>query len=285
MEGKEELLGKGKEQRPFRTQKDRMFRMLFAEKKELLSLYNAINGTAYTKEEDLQITTLENALYMTVKNDVSCILDMHLELYEHQSTVNPNIPLRDLDYVARSFERLIVGKDVYSARPIELPNPKFIVFYNGKREQPARREWRLSDLYHFKEEEPRLELVVTQININPGCNDDLLEQCPTLKDYVQYTECVRKHEAEMSYAEAVELAVDECIQKGILEKFLRKNKAEVVSMSLFDYNAALHEQTLREEGISLAIKNLMTTMKWTAQQAMDALQIPEADREKYIAKL
>lgn len=109
MEGKEELLGKSKEQRPFRTQKDRMFRMLFAEKKELLSLYNAINGTAYTKEEDLQITTLENALYMTVKNDVSCILDMHLELYEHQSTVNPNIPLRDLDYVARSFERLIVG--------------------------------------------------------------------------------------------------------------------------------------------------------------------------------
>lgn len=285
MEGKEELLGKGKEQRPFRTQKDRMFRMLFAEKKELLSLYNAINGTAYTKEEDLQITTLENALYMTVKNDVSCILDMHLELYEHQSTVNPNIPLRDLDYVARSFERLIVGKDVYSARPIELPNPKFIVFYNGKREQPARREWRLSDLYHFKEEEPRLELVVTQININPGYNDDLLEQCPPLKDYVQYTECVRKHEAEMPYAEAVELAVDECIQKGILKGFLRKNKAEVVSMSLFDYNAALHEQTLREEGISLAIKNLMTTMKWTAQQAMDALQIPEADREKYIAKL
>lgn len=281
----EENLEKDKELYPYRTQKDRMFRMLFTEKKELLSLYNAVNDTAYMDEADLQITTLENALYMTVKNDVSCILDMHLELYEHQSTVNPNIPLRDLDYVARSFERLIVGKDVYSSQPIRLPNPKFIVFYNGKRKQPARREWRLSDLYHFKEEEPRLELIVTQININSGYNDDLLERCPTLRDYMRYTECVRKYERETSYVQAVGLAVDECIQRGILEEFLRKNKAEVISMSLFDYDTALHEQTLREEGISLAIKNLMTTMKWTAQQAMDALQIPEADRGKYTAKL
>lgn len=301
----EKKLGSKEELRPFRTQKDRMFRMLFTEKRELLSLYNAVNDTDYTKEEDLQITTLENALYMTVKNDVSCILDMHLELYEHQSTINPNIPLRDLDYVARSFERLIVGKDIYSGQPIELPNPRFIVFYNGKREQPARKEWRLSDMFHFKEEEPRLELVVTQININPGYNDDLLERCPTLNDYVRYTERVRQYETEVSYAEAVELAVDECIQEGILEEFLRRNKAEVVSMSLFDYDAALHERTLREEGRQegkaegrlegrlegqaeerfLSIKKLMDTMKWTAQQAMDALLIPEAEREKYMAKL
>lgn len=147
----------------------------------------------------------------------------------------------------------------------------------------------MSDLYHFKEDEPRLELIVTQININPGYNDDLLERCPTLRDYMRYTECVRKYEAEMPYAEAVGLAVDECIQRGILEEFLRKNKAEVISMSLFDYDAALHERTLKEEGkleaICLSIKNLMTTMKWTAQQAMDALQIPEAEREKYRAKL
>lgn len=302
---KEKNIGNGEKLHPFRTQKDRIFRMLFAEKKELLSLYNAVNGTAYTKEEDLQITTLENALYMTVKNDVSCILDMHLELYEHQSTVNPNIPLRDLDYVARSFEGLIIGRDVYSAQPIELPNPRFVVFYNGRQEQPARKEWRLSDLYHFKEAEPRLELVVTQININPGYNDELLERCPTLRDYMQYTECVRKQEQELPYAQAVELAVDECIREGILEEFLRKNKAEVISMSLFDYDAALHERTLREEGrlegrregkaegrlegkaeaIILSIRNLMTTMKWTAQQAMDALQIPEAERGKYMINL
>ena len=142
----------------------------------------------------------------------------------------------------------------------------------------------------YKEEEPRLELIVTQININPGYNDDLLERCPTLRDYMRYTECVRKYERETSYVQAVGLAVDECIQRGILEEFLRKNKAEVVSMSLFDYDAALHERTLREEGrqegklegkveaICLSIKNLMATMKWTAKQAMGALQIPEAEQ-------
>lgn len=282
---KEGFLRNGEELHPFRTQKDRMFRMIFSDKRELLTLYNAVNNTAYMDESNLRISTLENAIYMNVKNDVSCILDMHLELYEHQSTVNSNIPLRDLDYVARSFEGLIAGKDIYSNQRIELPNPKFIVFYNGKQKQPAIREWHLSDLYHFKEERPKLELTVTQININPGYNDDLLERCPMLKGYMQYTECVRRYEKEAPYAKAVELAVDECIQEGILEEFLRRNKAEVMSMSLFDYDEALHERTLREEGKSeerfLSIRNLMCTMHWTAQQAMDALLIPKAEQEKY----
>lgn len=86
-----------------REYKDTVFRMLFSDKKELLSLYNALNGTNYESPEDLEITTLKNAIYMTAKNDISCVIDMRLNLYEHQSTVNPNIPLRDLDYVARTF--------------------------------------------------------------------------------------------------------------------------------------------------------------------------------------
>lgn len=185
------------------------------------------------------------------------------------------------------------GRDVYSSRRIELPNPKFIVFYNGRQEQPARREWRLSDLYHFREEVPKLELTVLQLNINPGYNDELLERCPTLKGYMQYTECVRKYERETDYAQAVALTVDECIREGILEEFLRKNKAEVISMGFFDYDEALHERTLREEGRLegqtetrfSSIRSLMDTMKWTAKQAMDALQIPEAEQGEYMEKL
>ncbi|MBR1691247.1 MAG: hypothetical protein IJ711_00555, partial [Lachnospiraceae bacterium] len=95
-----------------RTYKDTLFRMIFKDKEELLSLYNAVNDTHYADPSELEITTLENAVYMNVKNDVSCILDMRLNLYEHQSSVNPNMPLRDLFYVAKQFQKLLVGKDI-----------------------------------------------------------------------------------------------------------------------------------------------------------------------------
>ncbi|MBO5509206.1 MAG: hypothetical protein J5962_01970, partial [Lachnospiraceae bacterium] len=104
-----------------REYKDTVFRMLFSEKKELLSLYNAVNDTSYDNPDELQITTLKNAIYMTVKNDISCVIDMRLNLYEHQSTVNPNIPLRDLDYVSRTYSAFYRDKDIYSPRMIKLP--------------------------------------------------------------------------------------------------------------------------------------------------------------------
>ena len=90
--------------------------MIFSEKKELLALYNAVNETDYNNPDDLEITTLENAIYMTVKNDISCVIDMRLDLYEHQSTVNPNMPLRDLDFVSKSYERFRDGLDIYSTK-------------------------------------------------------------------------------------------------------------------------------------------------------------------------
>ncbi|MBO5389061.1 MAG: hypothetical protein J6A59_13210, partial [Lachnospiraceae bacterium] len=147
-----------------RNHKDNVFRMLFSDENMLLMLYNAINDTNYADTSLLKITTLENAVYMSVKNDVSCMVDMRLELYEHQSSVNPNMPLRDLDYIADTFANFYSDKDIYSSNPIELPNPRFIVFYNGEQNQPAIKTYKLSDLYVHKGEEPNLELIVTQIN-------------------------------------------------------------------------------------------------------------------------
>lgn len=118
--------------------------MLFSDKQELLALYNAINDTTYDNIDVLHITTLENAIYMSVKNDISCVVDMRLNLYEHQSTVNPNIPLRDLDYVSRTFTQFYRNQDIYSPRILKLPNPIFIVFYNGESPQPAKKEMHLS---------------------------------------------------------------------------------------------------------------------------------------------
>ncbi len=232
-----------------RNYKDTVFRMIFRDKKELLALYNAINDTSYENVEDLEITTLENAIYMSVKNDVSFVIDMTLNLYEHQSTVNPHIPIRNLDYVSKTFSAFYQNKDLYaSTQKIKLPNPRFIVFYNGTKKQDARVEIKLSDLYMFQEKSPKLELIVTQININPGYNDDLMNKCPTLNDYMLFVNLTRKYEKTYPYKEAINLSIDECIRRGILADFLRKNRNEVVSMSIFEYNEKLHEQTLREEG-------------------------------------
>ena len=160
---------------PVRNYKDTVFRMLFSDKEELLVLYNAVNGTDYSDPDALQITTLESAVYMSMKNDISFVLDTRLSLYEHQSTVNRNMPLRDLMYVAKVFEGLVIHRDLYSSKLIQLPSPRFITFYNGLEEQPERREYHLSDAYEVRDKNPALELIVTQLNINPGYNTGLME--------------------------------------------------------------------------------------------------------------
>lgn len=248
-----------------RTYKDTVFRMLFSDKKELLALYNAINDTHYDNPDELTITTLKNAIYMSMKNDISCVIDMRLNMYEHQSTINPNIPLRDLDYVSRTYSALYRDEDIYSSKLIRLPNPKFIVFYNGEDKQPPIKKIKLSDAFVHKEENPSLDLIVTQININSGYNEELMNKCKTLKEYMLYVERVRVYQKKMSLEEAVERTVDECIKEGILADFLKMNKAEVISMSLFEYDEKLHEKTMRdigrEEGIQQGIQGAITMLK------------------------
>ena len=234
--------------RPNKNYKDTVFRMLFSDKKELLTLYNAVNETNYNNPDELEITTLENAIYMTVKNDLSCVIDMRLNIFEHQSSINPNMPLRDLDYVSRSFRQFYDRHDIYSEKLIKLPNPKFIVFYNGVREQPERREFKLSDAYTHQERNPSLELIVLQLNINPGYNDELMQKCPTLKEYMLFVERIRTYRQDTDINTAVNRAVDECIKENILSDFLRKNKREVIAMGIDEYDAELHEKTLLEIG-------------------------------------
>lgn len=108
--------------------------MIFREKKELLSLYNAVNGTSYDNPDALEINTLENAIYMNMKNDISFVLQIELNLYEHQSTFNPNIPLRDLFYIARELEALTAHSFMYISTLVRIPTPRFVVFYNGTAE-------------------------------------------------------------------------------------------------------------------------------------------------------
>ena len=229
-----------------RNYKDTVFRMLFQDRENLLSLYNAVNGTVYEDVDGLVITTLQDAVYMNYKNDVSFVFDFTLSIYEHQSTVNQNMPLRDLIYVSKVLQGQMKDQDIYSSRQIKLPTPKFVVFYNGTDEQPEKQTLRLSDAYEKQLEEVELELTVTVYNINYGHNQKLLEACQTLKEYAQYVAVVREYAKEMPLAEAVESAVDSCIRQGILADFLRKNRAEAIEMSIFEYDEEKHLKSERE---------------------------------------
>ena len=228
--------------------KDSMFRMLYLDKGELLSLYNAVNGTEYTDVDSLEINTLQNAIYMKMKNDVSFLFNFQVNLYEHQSTVNPNMPLRDLFYVADLLQNYVKDCNLYARSLIKIPAPRFIVFYNGMEKQPERRVYRLSDAFSKKQEEPELELIVTVLNINAGNNAQLLGKCRTLREYMQYIERVRRYAGQMSIEDAVERAITECIKDGILAEFLKRNRAEAMKVSIYEYNEELHLATVRQEG-------------------------------------
>ena len=210
-----------------RQYKDTVFRMLFSEKENLLSLYNAVTGKAYQNADDLKIVTLENAIYMGMKNDLAFMLETNIYLYEHQSTLNPNIPLRDLIYIGIEYQQYVDDKSLYSSRLQKIPAPKFMVFYNGTDAVDDRVELRLSNAYEHLAGEPDLELKALMLNVNEGHNKELMEQCQTLKEYAIYVARVRKYTSEMNLNDAVARAIDECIKEGILVEFLRKNRSEV----------------------------------------------------------
>lgn len=229
-----------------RKYKDTIFRSLFSDKRNLLSLYNALNEKDYDDPDELEIVTLESAVYMGMKNDLAFILDLNLFLFEHQSTYNPNIPLRDLLYIASEYQKLVDTKSLYSSSLLRIPAPRFVVFYNGIREIGEYMEHRLSEAYENLVGEPALELKVMVFNINDGRNQKLMEQCRILKEYSQYVARVRKYSKIMKLDDAVRQAVDECISEGILADFLSQNRAEAIRMSIFEYDKEVEERKLRK---------------------------------------
>ena len=99
--------GRGQKLLINRTVKDRLFRFIFSkDPAALLQLYNALNGTDYEDADALEIVTLDNIVYMSMKNDLAFIVTGVLNLYEHQSTINPNMPLRCFYTWDRSIRKL-----------------------------------------------------------------------------------------------------------------------------------------------------------------------------------
>lgn len=240
--------------KPNRLYKSRLFEMVFSDRTELLRLYNAMNDTNYKDPELLEINTLENAIYMSMRNDVSFIIDSRLTLYEHQSTYSPNLPLRYLFYVSDLYSQATRDENLYGTKAIQIPSPQFVIFYNGEEQQPEQQVLRLSDIYAAQGGEPSLELTAVMLNINPGFNEPLLESCRTLRDYSFYTARVRIYAKNMSLKEAVERAIIECIEEGILADFLKKNRSEAKKMSIYEYDEEKHMRQEREASKQEGIK-------------------------------
>ena len=272
-----------------RQYKDTVFRMLFSEKENLLSLYNAVTGSTYQNADDLKIVTLENAIYMGMKNDLAFMLETNIYLYEHQSTLNPNIPLRDLIYIGIEYQQYVDDKSLYSSQVQKIPAPKFMVFYNGTDAVDDRVELRLSNAYEHLAGEPDLELKVLMLNVNEGHNKELMEQCQTLKEYAIYVARVRKYTSEMNLNDAVARAIDECIKEGILVEFLRKNRSEVKMVSILEYDKEWEEKKLRKaeyeagksEGIAEIIQN-MHGLGYSIEKIAEAADKTIEEVEKYL---
>lgn len=228
-----------------RKYKDVLFQKIFSDKKVLLELYNAVNGTRYADEEDLIVYTIDDSVYMGYKNDLSFLICGVLNLYEHQSTQNPNLPLRGVLYFARQYEAYVKQNhlNLYGQTLIKLPYPQYLIFYNGSdgwMENKDKKELFLSDAFVKPLHETEgvcLECRAIVYNINFGHNRELMKRCKTLEEYAVLAAKIRSCLSDGKTIEmSVEQAVQECICEGILEKYLLKHRAEVAGMLLEEFD-------------------------------------------------
>lgn len=277
-----------------REYKDRLFRLLFGDeryKENTLALYNALNGTAYTNVDDINICTIEDVIYIDIKNDVAFILDSEMNLWEHQASHNPNMPLRGFMYFGKLYDKYLIDtyRDVYRNKLVTIPTPKYVVFYNGVEERPAVEKLRLSDAFIQEEKSGDFEWTATVINLNhPEISTDLLA-CKVLADYICFVKKVQSYKQSVDLTEAINQAVDECIKDGILAKILLQHRAEVIELVLTTFNKELHEKYLkedaREEGLAEGLRAaVLTASSFTSDINLIHTSIIKNDAYKNVTK-
>ena len=235
-----------------RSYKDRLFKIIFEDKKELLSLYNALTGKNYQNPDELEINTIDDVIYMHLKNDMSFILDDWQNLFEQQSTFNPNQPLRGFFYFADLYKVKYFGKKIYSTRLLKIPTPQYIVFYNGTTSMPDRKELRLSDAFQQPTTQPDIEVVAHMLNINYGHNKELMERCQKLKEYAQFIDIIRhylKENEHWSNEQAISKAIDDCIKNNILRDILQKERLRVMASILSEFDEVGYKEMIQDEAI------------------------------------
>ena len=230
------------------------FSMLLEDRARALDVYNAMAGTAYTDPEIIEIHTLESGVSLTVHNDASFVVSMDsvLNIYEHQSTYNPNMPLRELIYFVTIIKKLVENRYLLSHKLVKIPTPKFAVFYNGDKNRPEREVLKLSDAYENQSDEPQLELICTVYNINPGNNEDLKKRSQTLREYMIFVGYVNENLAKAKksgkdYETAIRDAVNRCIAEDILKEFLLERGEDVQKIMMFDLSYEKQMENAKRE--------------------------------------
>ena len=282
--------------------KDSVFSFLFSDPDILRELYGAIAGVELPANVPVTINTLEGVLYKTLLNDISFEIAKQLViLLEHQSTINPNLPVRLLLYIARVYEKIIAGRNIYGSKKFCIPRPECIVLYNGTAPYPDQVVLKLSDAFEDgvslgipKDAVPHLDLTVTVYNINQGHNENLIRRCGKLKEYSVFVAKVRELEmGRLDRKGAMEDAVKWCIAHGILKEFLETHGSEVVNMLLTEWNLEDALAVEREEGIEEGIEkgreeNLVETVKnlldfgMKPEQISRALKLPPDTVQRYL---
>ena len=233
-----------------REYKSDVFSMLMENKSYALEVYNALNHSDYKNPEEVEIIRLERGISLSIRNDASFLIDMNMSFYEHQSTYNPNMPLRSAIYYVNTLEDWLRRKnlDLFSRRRIQVPTPHFVVFYNGTEKRPEYEEMKLSEAFCHKTDEPGIEVRCRVYNINPDNNRSLKERSAVLDGYTYFVEKVRTYrKGNMGLEEAVDRAIEDCIENHVLEDFFRDRKDEVKKMTHLDYTWEKREQMIRKE--------------------------------------
>ena len=219
-----------------REYKSDVFSMLMDTPEYALEVYNALNNTHYNNPEDVQVKKLESSFSLSIRNDASFIIDATINLYEHQSSYCPNMPLRNLLYFSDLIRDYVKDMDLFGKALVKIPTPHFVVFYNGIESRPDMEIMYLSSAFMHSIDEPELELKCTTYNINTNHNKGLLEKCTVLRDYMIFIDKVRQLLKEkVLLAEAIEQAIRYCIREHVLEDFFRKRKTEVTKVMTLDY--------------------------------------------------
>ena len=246
-----------------RKYKDRLFRLIFADeknKKNTLSLYNMLNNSSYENEDDLELTTIEDVLYIKMKNDLSFIIADTMNLYEQQSTHNPNMPLRGFLYFGNLYEKYLDtnGLTLHTYSHVKIPTPNYIVFYNGVDARPATEKLYLSDAFQTQDNRNEFEWTATVINLNHPDNRTLISRCKPLSDYTFLVSKIQQYSKTMSLKQAINKAVDDCITANVLAEFLKAHRAGVLKVYLAAVNEKVLRKRLREDGRNEYLAELIT---------------------------
>ena len=235
--------------------KDRLFNFLFGSEENkawTLSLYNAVNKSNYTDPSAIEITTIKEIMYLGMQNDISFLISEEMNLYEQQSSYNPNMPLRLMQYAGNLYEKYIkqTRQNKYGKKLMKLPAPRLVVFYNGTDEQPEEKFLKLSDSFP-EDAVSDIEVIVRMINVNHGKNKELMAACKPLEEYSWLVAEVRKNNEtrdEDGISSAIDRAITEMPDDYVIKPFLEAHRAEVKGMLLAEYNEAETMELFKEDG-------------------------------------